>query len=323
MTKFIEHDPEQPLELPSADGARQCHLFAQPDIDAVNSALAARRPLLLRGEPGVGKTQLAHAAAVALARPIVSFTVDARTESHDLMWSFDAVRRLAEAQLCSVLAKDNPDGVADRLDERRFIQPGPLWWGFQWDKANEHLTKWLKQTPRACPDGITTEHGCVVLIDEIDKANTDVPNGLLEALGSGRFQPPGCDEVVAGKAVPLVVITTNEERMLPDAFVRRCLVHELSLPEDPDKLKDVLTRRAAAHFPEAPSTLLTETATMLVEDRKRPKPGPGLAEYLDLIRAVAELAEHRKIKLQEGDELNELIQSVRRFTLKKHSGAES
>ncbi len=166
-------------------------------------------------------------------------------------------------------------------------------------------------------------NGCVVLIDEIDKADTDVPNGLLEALGSGEFTPLGSRRAikVTGEP-PLVIITTNEERVLPNAFVRRCLVLRLKLPDDDDTLIDFLKARARIHFPRHAKSgkydgLFHAAAVMLVQDRTVARqqfvePWPGQAEYLDLLRAVL----HLEPDIVENHQA--ILDSVAEFVLRKH-----
>ncbi len=306
------------VELSTSAGMpEQVHVFEQQSIDAVNAALAAGRPLLVRGEPGTGKSQLARAAAKVLGRVFVSYVVDSRTESRDLLWQFDAVSRLAEAQLCGALNED-PQEARMRLEISHFVTPGPLWWAFDWHDALGQ-TKKKGQANDAQRDGGKPDRGCVVLIDEIDKAESDVPNGLLEALGIGRFTPLGRDEpVCAGNPVPLVVITTNEERRLPDAFVRRCLVLRLQLPQTRKKLVDILVERGRAHFKQASDDLLGRAAGLLADDRdfalQHRLPLPGQAEYLDLVRAVVALAP------DDQDRQEKIIKTVAGFTLKKHVG---
>ena len=279
---------------------------------AIKTALASGRALLVRGEPGVGKTQLAEAAAVALKRPLVSFTVDARCESRELQWRFDAVRRLAEAQICGQL-HGTRQAVSEAMEERRFVVPGPLWWGFDWAGAAAHCEEHGLDIVDTLGDA-DPANGRVVLIDEIDKADIELPNGLLEALGSGQFKPPGCERVTMTEPVPLVIVTTNEERVLPDAFIRRCLVLSLSLP-DGDDLQSFLVARGREHFPHASDHLLREAAKLLVSDRaESPPPRPGQAEYLDLVRAVVGLG------VKPGRE-KELIESLSEFTFKKQSAA--
>jgi MoxR-like ATPase len=187
------------------------HVFDEATVQAVDAALAAQRPLLVRGEPGIGKTQLARAVAKDLGRAYVQHVVDVRTESRDLMWRFDAVERLAEAQLRGALG-DKTEAVRKRLSVENYLHPGPLWWAFDWQDAQVQAEKVGVQVPEQ-PDGGNPDNGCLVLVDEIDKAETDVPNGLLEALGAGTFTPEGRHAPIEAKGIaPLVIITTNEER---------------------------------------------------------------------------------------------------------------
>jgi MoxR-like ATPase len=228
----------------------QWHVFDRDSAQAIRAALASRRPLLVRGEPGVGKTQLAAAAARVLKRPLVTRVVDSRTESRDFLWTFDAVMRLADAQAASsflpAMKKPEPDlgeasaesplftkhDLRTALDVADYVRPGPLWWAFDWKSALEQAAR-SGTTPPAFGGDDDPKNGRVVLIDEIDKADTDVPNGLLEALGAGHFSPQGrAEPVCIVEPFPLVVVTTNEERVLPAPFVRRCFVLHLGLPDD-------------------------------------------------------------------------------------------
>ena len=311
-------------ELATSEGTpEQVHVFDQKSIDAVNAALGAGRPLLVRGEPGTGKSQLARAAAKELGRVFVSYVVDSRTESRDLLWQFDAVSRLAEAQLCGALQED-ADKARSRLEVAHFVTPGPLWWGFDWAEALAQAGRAGQTDPQKASlnDGGHPDKGGVVLIDEIDKAESDVPNGLLEALGAGRFVPMGrTDPVCAYEPVPLVVITTNEERRLPDAFVRRCLVLRLALPKSRTGLIDQLVERGRAHFGQNGDEeidFLKTAAGLLADDREVARrqrlPLPGQAEYLDLVRAVLKLARGNETRR------DEILKTVSEFTLKKHVG---
>jgi MoxR-like ATPase len=266
--KFLEIADDAIVELAATgDMPEAVHQFEARQVRAVNAALAARRPLLVRGEPGIGKSQLARAAAKGLGRAFIAHTVDARTESRDLLWHFDAVARLAKAQLMGAMwracdldssnqatlsagkkDKTEQSNVLEPLAIQHFLHPRALWWAFNWNDALTQAKHIGIPTPPQ-PDGGDSANGCLVLIDEIDKAEADVPNGLLEALAAGCFNPEGrTDPVKAQGIAPLVVITTNEERALPDAFVRRCLVLHLRLPSDPKRLAERLIARGRAHF---------------------------------------------------------------------------
>jgi MoxR-like ATPase len=342
MIPIPEIDCDTPICL-SADGsiAEQYHLFDPDSAGAVRAALAARRPLLVRGEPGVGKTQLAWAASKALGRPLVSRVVDSRTESRDLMYEFDAVLRLADAQIAGALLAASggttprdegvPSGplttkrVHARLAIRNYVRPGPLWWAFDWEGALRQAKRSRSPIPTYETDAVPGR-GCVVLIDEIDKAESDVPNGLLEALGSGHFTPLGqIDPVKIHAHPPLVVITTNEERVLPNAFVRRCLVLHLKLPETDEALIAHLVKIAAVHFSERADKaqdVFEQAARLVARDRKQAgeqgfAPLPGQAEYLDTLRAVFEL-EPRSKKRQA-----EILEFVAGFAVRKHDKASS
>ena len=339
----VEHDESLPIETGDDAHPERVHVFDQREIDAVNAAIASRRPLLVRGEPGIGKTQLAEAVAVHLGRILLPFVVDSSTESHDLMWHFDAVQRLAEAQLLGALgalhgqpASDPADEQEKMVDEKpvkrmlaslrkdlaieNYLHPRALWWAFNWQDAITQANK----VQIAPPALVRPEAGCLVLIDEIDKAESDVPNGLLEALGAGSFTPQGRPGPV--KAVdepPLVIITTNEERALPDAFVRRCMVLHLWLPDNRKELTDHLAERGRAHFPDHfkddDDKLLRLAAGMLADDRETARenhwyPLPGQAEFFDLLRAVLTLEqdpEARKARLE----------TIQHYALKKHQDA--
>ncbi len=302
------------------------HILQPNESGAIRAALAANRPLLVRGEPGVGKTQLAHAAAVDLKRPLVSLTVDANTEPREVMWTFDAVARLAEAQVASVTVKDETE-LEKRIDSRRFVRPGPLWWAFDWHSATNQLLD--HEDPPEIPDGWKANQGVVVLIDEIDKAESELPNGLLEAFGARQFRPIGWSRAIKleNVAPPLIVITTNEERVLPDAFVRRCFVLRMSLPKltqhnpqtDGEREQDqafieFLVNRGKAHFPDADNELLNESAKMLLVDRRDAiqrqwTPLPGQAEYLDFLRAMQ--------TIDGADDRTKLMKQVRQFSFRK------
>jgi len=266
--------PGQTLRLPQPPGGtEQVHVLSENEILAIETALAARRALLVRGEPGTGKTQFAKAAAVALGRAFVPFVVDSRTEARDVLWYFDAVARLAEAQVQGALLGDRQEHapLREALAIENFIHPRALWWAFDWEGAKGQAARARAPVPTQ-PEGCDPAKGVVVLIDEVDKADADVPNGLLEALGAGEFTPQGLTRPVTVKnenVPPLVGITTNEERSLPDAFLRRCLVLHLRLPDERQQLVEHLAERGAAHFPDVDREILTFAAGMVADDRAR------------------------------------------------------
>ncbi len=315
--RYLDFAEGDRLDLPEHGALpASVHVFDTHSADAVNAALAAGRPLLVRGEPGTGKSQLARAAAVGLGRALVATVIDARTEARDLLWSFDAVARLAEAQVQGALSGRDEAAVRNSLREERFLAPGPLWWTFDWAGARQQAEA-VAAAPPPTPEDWSPERGTVLLIDEIDKADTAVPNSLLECFGDGRFTCPG-GRVVAWPATarPLVVLTTNEERALPDAFLRRCLVLQLAWPEPREALIDALVQRGRAHYEECSDQVLTKAAQALARDRERLAAQglfpPGGAEYLDLLRALTELAPG-----QHAEQLA-LLERIARFALQKH-----
>lgn len=296
--------------------ADRVHLLGAREIRAINAAIAAGRPLLVRGEPGIGKSQLARAAAKELGRAYIKCVVDSHTESRDLMWTFDAVRRLADAQLAGALHRRAGQTRTD-LAVEKYLHPGPLWWAFNEAAAERQRAQVGAQRPSQ-PDGGDWGRGCVFLLDEIDKAEAEVPNGLLEALGAREFTPFGMSQPVqlAGPA-PLIVITTNEERTLPDAFLRRCFVLPLALPKGSPELISRLMERGAAHFHGTDERVLRAAAEMLVAERQNAIEAqvtarPGQAEYLDLLRAVLGLTDDPESQLKMLDEVGE-------FTMRKHA----
>lgn len=311
LSKF---QPDQKLELP-AQGSwpATAHMIEADSLWALKAAISAGRPLLLRGEPGCGKSQLARAAALMLDRAFLSEVVHARQERKDLLWRFDAVARLGEAQVLSMSKDAN---ARDQLDPQKFMAPGVLWWAFDWASAQEQAAKCIsKVAVPESPEGWQPKQGCVVLIDEIDKAETDLPNGLLETLGNGAFPVPHRSESVGrgNTTPPLVIITTNEERELPAAFLRRCLVHNMALADD-DHLVAWLVKRGEIHHPELSEEIRNLAADMLLRDRQTARdhglPVPGQAEYLDLLRATSQLGKDPKGQ-------KEVLENIAQFALIK------
>jgi len=294
------------------------HMFEEKSIWAIKAALAAERPLLVRGEPGSGKSQLARAAARVLNRAFISEVVHARSECRDLQWHFDAVARLGEAQTLGITGEDRE--ITGRLDPRRFLSPGALWWTFDWESAENHFKICNMGMGRPLkPKDWEPNRGCVLLIDEIDKADADLPNGLLETLGNGAFTVPYMDESVGLKEnvpPPLVVITTNEERELPGAFLRRCMVLHLELPGEEEELIKWLSARGKIHFKETcKEKVRSKAARLLWRDRQEALnhglQAPGQAEYLDMLRAVGRIGDTEQ-------EQSDALDAIAEFALVKH-----
>ncbi len=296
----METDVRQLLQDLEADAVARfdglVHQWSQNEIDALHLALASERPLLVRGEPGTGKTQLALAAAAALKWHLQCVTVSPRFEAQDLFYRFDAVQRLADAQAAGFA------GGGVKPDHCYWL-PGPFWLAFAWDDA-------LGYGPQSASaaSAAPKPSGQVILIDEIDKADSDLPNSLLEVLGSREFPNPVTRQAIRpGGGLPLVVITTNEERELPAAFLRRCVVLTLE-PDDP--YADFLVKRGQAHFGAASppekrlhETILRTAAEQLEADRHNARmagvPPPGLAEYIDLLTALCRLAPGKRKEQKE------------------------
>ena len=272
---FLDLKADTVLPLPATDRFCQAgHRWHQQEIDALILAMASQRPLLVRGEAGSGKSQLARAAAMVLNKDqgcLFDEVLHARYEALDLLYQFDVVERLADAELKEL----------DRSSEK-YVKKGKLW---QAIAANEQSI---------CS---------VLLIDEIDKAEADIPNALLGVLGNRSFTVPMTGEVVKAKRMPLVIITTNEERELPPAFVRRCVVLNQNPPEDDEAFKAWLMQRSEAHehLKIAPA-VRKQAAEQVLADRKTALQegyfSIGLAEYLDLLMALHELTQDEKPEQQ-------------------------
>lgn len=257
------------------------YVYHDDDIKlAVNVALVTGRPLLVSGPSGCGKSSLALNIALNLQRRYYEYVVTGDSESRDLIFKFDAVRRLNDA-------------TAKKIQKAQiYVEPGPLWWALDRQSARQRgKARELKATDWANDPSPTPGKDAVVLIDEIDKAEPDFPNNLLVPLGSLIFSVSPTGFVLSGGRTPLVIITNNAERELPIPFLRRCVA--LTLPELTEaKLIEI----ARAHFkPEEHDDDLFEAVakhvTALVKDQSIEGANRRLsaAEYLDTVRACRDL----------------------------------
>ena len=216
---------------------------------AVNAALALQRPLLIKGEPGTGKTMLAEEVANALGRPLLQWHIKSTTKAHQGLYEYDAVSRLRDSQLGDERVKDI----------RNYINQGVLWQAFE--------------------SNVPT----VLLIDEIDKADIEFPNDLLRELDQMEFHVYETRETIRAHHRPLVIITSNNEKDLPDAFLRRCFFHYIRFP-DRDTLKDIV----AVHYPNIHADVLRAALDTFFSLRDAPglKKKPSTSEFLDWLRLL-------------------------------------
>lgn len=274
---------------------------------AIQVALATGRPLLVRGDSGWGKSSLAAASAKYLGWKFYEEVITSRTQARDLHWSIDLLRRLNDAQ-------------AQKLDQdwKRYVYPGTLWKAFDPDGAamqRRIYDRKQSESVSAASDGKSMR--TVILLDEIDKADPDVPNNLLVSLGSLEFHVDEIDQKVrADKAnAPLVFITTNEERELPTAFLRRCI--ELKLPAIPDDdrdgkrrkalLVDIVLEHASEQAKELTRSYLEQVAEKLIPTPSGNQEAlvPSPAEFKDTILA---LLDRYGTSEPPEDELNQIAQ---------------
>jgi len=251
---------------------------------AINVALAAGRPLLLAGAPGTGKSTVAADIAWKLARRFYPEVITSRTKAQDLQWSFDAVRRLA------VATGQDGDKATKVADQAPYIKPGVLWRAFAPDSAKSHGETQLSRGWQ--DDGADA----VVLLDEIDKAEPDVPNDLLSVLDQREFvvRETGTSVKASEQLKVLIIITTNGERDLPPAFLRRCIAQTIALPTEATALKNWMREVVSRHFPELDAGLFEQvhaiyeslSATAATSKLFR---APSTAELIDAFRACQEL----------------------------------
>jgi MoxR-like ATPase len=250
-------------------------------ILAVNVALATERPLLIAGEPGSGKSRLAGAVAHVLGRQMYRYTVTSRTQAADLLWTYDALQRLNDAATQGQKLKPY----------QAYVRPGMLWWGFHPKSAVTRGTQPLPAGASRADDPAAKaakKDAAVVLVDEIDKADPDVPNDLLEPFDVKRFTVKETGDVIEAKRDVLLMLTTNGERELPPAFVRRCVLLVLDDP-DPSWFEKV----AARHFPKGSSQTHKRMAAEVMRLRRvaaRDKQRkPSTAEFLDALKVSENL----------------------------------
>ncbi len=216
---------------------------------AVNAAIALERPLLIKGEPGTGKTLLAEEVARSLSRPLVQWHIKSTTKAQQGLYEYDAVSRLRDSQL----------GDAHVADIAHYIKHGVLWEAFESDAP------------------------AVVLIDEIDKADIEFPNDLLRELDRMEFFVYETQQTIRAKNRPLVVITSNNEKELPDAFLRRCFFHYIRFPD-----RDTMEQIVDVHYPGLKRALLAEALEVFFNLREVPglKKKPSTSELLDWLKLL-------------------------------------
>ena len=216
---------------------------------AVNAAVTLQRPLLVKGEPGTGKTELARQVAEGLGMPLIEWHVKSTTKAQQGLYEYDAVSRLRDSQL----------GEARVHDVSNYIRKGKLWQAFD------------------APSRV------VLLIDEIDKADIEFPNDLLQELDRMEFHVYETGETIRARHRPVVIITSNNEKELPDAFLRRCFFHYIRFPEP-----EVLAAIVRLHFPGIKEALLTTALTQFFELRETPglKKKPSTSEVLDWLKLL-------------------------------------
>jgi MoxR-like ATPase len=216
---------------------------------AVNAAVTLRRPLLVKGEPGTGKTVLAHEIAKAMGAPLIEWHVKSTTKAHQGLYEYDAVARLRDGQL----------GDERVHDISNYIRKGKLWEAF---------------TSPVLP---------VLLIDEIDKADIEFPNDLLQELDRMSFDVYETHETIAAKERPIVIITSNNEKELPDAFLRRCFFHYIKFPD-----RDTMQAIVDVHFPGIQKILVNKAMDIFYDVRDVPglKKKPSTSELLDWLKLL-------------------------------------
>ena len=244
---------------------------APPELAvAVNAAVTLERPLLVKGEPGTGKTELARQVAASLGMPIIEWHVKSTTKAQQGLYEYDAVSRLRDSQL----------GDQRVHEVANYIRKGKLWQAFEADRKT------------------------VLLIDEIDKADIEFPNDLLQELDRMEFHVYETGETIRARHRPVIVITSNNEKELPDAFLRRCFFHYIRFPEA-DTLKTIVE----LHYPGLKPALLDEALRQFLDLRDVPglKKKPSTSELLDWLKLLlAEDLDAQDLRRDPGDMLPRL-----------------
>ncbi|NLJ11507.1 AAA family ATPase [Denitrificimonas caeni] len=216
---------------------------------AVNAAITLEKPLLVKGEPGTGKTMLAEQLAESFGVKLITWHIKSTTKAHQGLYEYDAVSRLRDSQL-------NSDKVHD---VRNYINKGKLWEAFE---ADERV---------------------ILLIDEVDKADIEFPNDLLQEIDKMEFYVYETNETIKAKHRPIIIITSNNEKELPDAFLRRCFFHYIAFPD-----RNTLQKIVDVHYPDISQSLVSEALDVFFDVRQIPglKKKPSTSELVDWIKLL-------------------------------------